>query len=364
MDICVTMQNGNTQGSEAPLSTWSPPESLQPETPSGSESSSGHFFSHAESSTSGGYPSHSMPTIGPQVAEMGPNYEMYGYQYDPHVYHQTPEFYYVHIPQYDNGYVSHVAYIEYRPQSYSTPPTAEMSTPNNYGYQQYWEQIYQTPSPVPPPPYDIQQAYQQEYPDTTQPQIVPPVDETGDPSRVETAPDPAPSNPGSTVDRPIPPPEQIRHDAEEAARKYEESERSGTDSWSPHERITMLDETARTKFLPNSSPRYKRRPRRVEISTIFIVLLHHIPPEERVPRKDDGPVPCFQTMGDLVDIISGVDECGKPQGAPKIEKRLEGRIAMCGYGRDSQGRRVAKVIRGEQDVGLMYDTLVNYVGNR
>jgi hypothetical protein len=65
-----------------------------------------------------------------------------------------------------------------------------------------------------------------------------------------------------------------------------------------------------------------------------------------------------------VGIISGVEECEKPQGAPKIEEQLEGRIAMCGYGRDSMGRRVAKVIRGEQDVGLMYDTLVNYVGNR
>jgi hypothetical protein len=77
----------------------------------------------------------------------------------------------------------------------------------------------------------------------------------------------------------------------------------------------MLDESARTKFIPKDNlpaSRHKRKAKEeinCKISTVFVVLLHHIPEEKRRPRKDNGPVPCFQTMGDLVRIVSGEEGC-------------------------------------------------------
>jgi hypothetical protein len=371
MDTFTTMdQNGYTLVYAAPPlspdpTTGAPPEgSLQAETPSGSEPSSERFLSKAESVASGGSSSHSTPTVHPQVAEMGQAAQMNGYQYNPY-YHQTPGCYYVAEPQYDlNGYPSSIAYIEYWPESYSAPAPSEISIPNNYGYQS-WQAIYPTQPTYPPPPG----SYVQAYPYTTQPAT--PQYGTYYPSTFSATPDNrgrAPSNPGSTD--PDPPLdihdwEMLRSHAEKKALECEHDEWWRTKGWSRHERITLLDENARIKFVPKDLPADIPKPKWVDkVTTIFVVLLHHIPKNQRPLPKDDGPVPCFETMGDLVRIVSGKEACDTASlSAPEIKKKWQGRIAMCGYGKDGKGRGIARVIRGEQDVGMMYDTIVNVVEN-
>ena len=154
----------------------------------------------------------------------------------------------------------------------------------------------------------------------------------------------------------------ILSEAQETARFYEKEEWDRTNGWSPLERVTMLDKNALDKLVPGGSATRKSGACR-KITTIYVVLLHHIPIHD--PRRAEdgsgpttaGPTPCFRTKGDILYVIQGEGRCRNAgHQPPLITHKWEGKIALCGF-RKENGRSIARVIRGEQDVGAMYKTI-------
>jgi hypothetical protein len=160
-------------------------------------------------------------------------------------------------------------------------------------------------------------------------------------------------------------PERIAAEAKKVARKYELAERDRTNGWSRFERVTMLDVSALDKFERSSNGATKRSARNgtttpsQKITTIYVILLHHIPNAKAWSEGgQDGPIPCFKTNGDLLETIHGEELCKRASYKPPvIRQKWTGEIPMCGFRKNEDGRSVARVIRGEQDVGQMYLTL-------
>jgi len=151
-------------------------------------------------------------------------------------------------------------------------------------------------------------------------------------------------------------------DAQETVRFYEYEEWHRTNGWSPLERLTMLDKNAVDKWVPGGSPTSVRETTG-KITTIYVVLLHHVPTDDprraaESPRSTaTGPTPCFMTKGDVLHVIQGEDLCRNAgHEPPLITHKWEGKTVMCGFRREN-GRTVARVIRGEQDVGTIYKTI-------
>ena len=154
----------------------------------------------------------------------------------------------------------------------------------------------------------------------------------------------------------------ILADAQEIARFYENEEWHRTNGWSALERVTMLDKNAVDKWVPGGSATSTMRETR-KITTIYVVLLHNVPIHDSRRAAESsrstatGPTPCFKTKGDVIQVIQGEERCRNAcHEPPLITHNWEGQIVMCGFRREN-GRAVARVIRGEQDVGTMYKSI-------
>jgi hypothetical protein len=151
-----------------------------------------------------------------------------------------------------------------------------------------------------------------------------------------------------TLDHDIP----EKSDYDGFTRYHQSYEWDCTSGWSPNERISIIDE----KALSIASDH--RHGSTTKGGPKYIVLMHCIPGSAARlrNRSDNMPVPCFETMGDILYSLGDDEEGGLDSlSPPKVMHTLRGEFALCGYKRDGS----EMLVRGRQDVGRIYDTICN-----
>jgi len=158
-----------------------------------------------------------------------------------------------------------------------------------------------------------------------------------------------PSQPESPLTNTI---EQIRETAEKVKAYYESMEWDRTSGWSPLERISLIDADALTIAQPKPSKPISK----VSIDTIYVVLMHDIP-DMQVKETEGLPIPCLETMGDILEVITDEKKCRiQATQTPVITHKWRGEIPLCGL-KTENGRSRAMIIRGRQDVCQIYRTI-------
>lgn len=154
--------------------------------------------------------------------------------------------------------------------------------------------------------------------------------------------------------------QQVKDKAKEFAAYYQSCEWDRTNGWDVYERVTLLDVESLKIGQPEPSPQLE-----IPQPTMYVVLFLQLPKEKIPAKSDDGsPVPCCEISGDLLETIVGKANCKTRCTQPTFVKhKWKGEFPLCGYKKDphDRTRRVAKVFRGRQDVGAVYETIVRYV---
>ena len=153
---------------------------------------------------------------------------------------------------------------------------------------------------------------------------------------------------------------QIRQTAAEFISYYESEEWDGTDGWSPKERISLLDVEALTVAQPKPSEPTSQGP----ITLIYVVLMHHLAQSE-IKENEDSPTPCFETKGDILEIIRGEKQCkAQAMQPPVVSHKWRGEHPMCGFKKDNFGRSTPMIVRGRQDVSKMFQSIHQKMSSR
>ena len=146
---------------------------------------------------------------------------------------------------------------------------------------------------------------------------------------------------------------QIRRTAAEFTSYYQSEEWDRTDGWSPKERISLLDVDALTIAQPKQSETTSQG----SINLIYVVLMHHLAQSE-IKENEDSPTPCFETKGDILEIIRGEKRCrAQAMQPPVVSHKWRGEHPMCGFKKDNFGRSMPMIVRGRQDVSKMFQTI-------
>ena len=153
---------------------------------------------------------------------------------------------------------------------------------------------------------------------------------------------------------------QIRQTAAEFISYYHSEEWDSTDGWSPKERISLLDVDALTIAQPKPSETTSQG----SISLIYVVLMHHLAQSE-IKEIEGSPTPCFETKGDILEVIKGEKRCrAQVMQPPVVSHKWRGEHPMCGFKKDSFGRSTPMIVRGRQDVGKMFQTIHQKMSSR
>jgi hypothetical protein len=135
---------------------------------------------------------------------------------------------------------------------------------------------------------------------------------------------------------------------------YQSTEWDRTNGWSPRERISLLDAGALTIAQPAMSELAPKLP----ITTMYVLLMHHLENSQSFTQDERPSIPCFETKGDILYVITGKKACkAQSTRAPLVMHKWRGEFSMCGFKKDDHGRLVAMNVRGQQDVGKMYQAI-------
>jgi hypothetical protein len=146
---------------------------------------------------------------------------------------------------------------------------------------------------------------------------------------------------------------QVREAAAAFTAYYQSTEWDRTEGWSVYERVILVDEDARS--VPVENPPV---PRQGPIETAYVVLMHQLPKPIAQRRDGKSPISCFETKGDILQVVLGKNPCTwYNTHPPPVKHKWRGEICLCGYKIDSRGKRVPKVVRGSHDVNLIYQTV-------
>ena len=92
--------------------------------------------------------------------------------------------------------------------------------------------------------------------------------------------------------------------------------------------------------------------------------MHHLAQAE-TKENEDSPTPCFETKGDILEVIRGEKRCRtQAMQPPVVSHKWRGEHPMCGFKKDSSGRSTPMIVRGRQDVSKMFQTIHQRMSSR